>query len=181
MHHAGHILIVEDDADQMQLFTMALATAGYRYVTADDAETALILLADTRFDLLLTDLMLPGIHGDALINAVQDRFPETKTILMSNRYNAREIAEACGADAFLPKGDLRRLVALVGMGAAWRHREIRVNPRSYASTPRPSPAPAAWPGRTASRRIPCGTPTAVGEPCARRGRAVSAPGPCRWH
>ncbi|HOF89486.1 MAG TPA: response regulator [Armatimonadota bacterium] len=115
MHHAGHILIVEDDADQMQLYTMALAAAGYRYVTAEDAETALIHLAAARFDLLLTDLMLPGIHGDALINAARDRFPEVKTILMSNRDNVRDIAIACGADACLPKGDLKRMVALVGM------------------------------------------------------------------
>ncbi len=107
--------MVEDEPDQLQLFSMALAAAGHQYVTAIDAETALTILADEPFDLLLTDLMLPGIHGDALITAVKEKFPGVKTILMSNRLNVREVAQACGADAFLPKGDLKRMIALITM------------------------------------------------------------------
>lgn len=115
MRHTSHILIVEDDADQLQLFSMTLAAAGYTYITAEDAETALSILGDQQFDLLLTDYKLPGIHGDALITVAQEHYPGMKTILMSNQMNVREIAEVCGADAFLPKGDIRRMTSLIGL------------------------------------------------------------------
>ena len=65
---------------------IALQRFGYRVIEARDAEAALDLLADqpeTRIDLLVTDLVLPGMDGRVLASHVRDQRPKTRVLFMS--------------------------------------------------------------------------------------------------
>ena len=55
------------------------------------------------FDLLLTDLHLPGIKGDALVRTWQSHSPLTRTMLMSGDPDIKTIASACRADSWFRK------------------------------------------------------------------------------
>ncbi len=107
------ILLVEDDADQRALYMLVLSRAGFEVTPAADGEQALTHLNAQSFDLVLSDLYLPGITGGALIHSVRERYRLTKTILMSNHYSVEEEADACDADGCLRKGDIHRMVTLV--------------------------------------------------------------------
>jgi two-component system phosphate regulon response regulator PhoB len=59
----SHILVVEDERDLQRVLSYNLRQAGFDVVTASDGETALRAAKEERFDLILLDLMLPGIPG----------------------------------------------------------------------------------------------------------------------
>ena len=112
MPPTGRILVVADDDDQRELFTFLLTRAGYPVVDVATGEKALACLATERFDLLLTDYLLPGILGNQLISYVQEEGLPMKTILMSNYVDANAIARDCDADGCFRKEDCRLLLML---------------------------------------------------------------------
>lgn len=71
-------------------------------------------------DLLLLDWELPGLPMSALLTALRDRCPELQVIALSSRPEARSVALAAGADAFVSKGDApeRLLAAVEGLSPA---------------------------------------------------------------
>jgi phosphate regulon transcriptional regulator PhoB len=60
---AEKILIIDDEPDIIELVSYNLKKAGYSVVSAADGEEALSRVREDRFDLIVLDLMLPGIHG----------------------------------------------------------------------------------------------------------------------
>jgi len=108
-------LLVEDDADQRALFTLALKSAGYPVVVTPDAEEALERLRGNGFALLLTDWYLPGMMCDELVRVVKREYPDVVTVLMSSNEHVRDTAHSSGADCWFRKNDgVIRLRALVG-------------------------------------------------------------------
>jgi two-component system NtrC family sensor kinase len=78
------ILIVEDDDGVRQYASEILRDLNYQIIEARDSATALRLLdADKKFDLLLTDVVLPGKNGRELATEVERRRPGTKIIFMT--------------------------------------------------------------------------------------------------
>jgi len=78
------ILIVEDDDGVRQYASEILRDLNYQVIEAKDSASALRLLdADKKFDLLLTDVVLPGKNGRELANEVERRLPGTKIIFMT--------------------------------------------------------------------------------------------------
>ena len=78
------ILIVEDDDGVRQYASEILRDLNYHVIEAKDSASALRLLdADKKFDLLLTDVVLPGKNGRELANEVERRRPGTKIIFMT--------------------------------------------------------------------------------------------------
>lgn len=78
------ILIVEDDDGVRQYASEILRDLNYQIIEAKDSATALRLLeADKKFDLLLTDVVLPGKNGRELATEVERRRPGTKIIFMT--------------------------------------------------------------------------------------------------
>ena len=64
------VLIVDDEPAIADLIEMTLETLGYRCVKAADGEAAADLLERQRFDLILLDVMLPGVDGFALMDYI---------------------------------------------------------------------------------------------------------------
>lgn len=66
----GVILLVEDDEDTRAIFEAALRDAGYAVHTAGTGAGALTRLRSESFDLVVLDLMLPGISGPEVLDAM---------------------------------------------------------------------------------------------------------------
>ena len=79
----SRILVVDDEANIRRLLERFLARLGHDVVTAPAVPEALALLEGEPFDLVLTDLRMPGPSGLDLLAEVRARRPETRTMLMS--------------------------------------------------------------------------------------------------
>ena len=78
------ILFVEDEDSVRTFATRALKKKGYDIISCNSSENALEQLEqDCRFDLLLTDMMLPGMSGAELAAIVKEKIPGIKIILAS--------------------------------------------------------------------------------------------------
>lgn len=79
-----HILVVEDDADVRSLVTQTLTGIGYRVTDVSAAEEGLSLIPGESFDLILSDVVLPGqMTGLELVDAAQALNPNIAALLMS--------------------------------------------------------------------------------------------------
>jgi len=79
-----------------------LETRGYRVLACTTAEEALEIFKDGGVDLVLTDLLLPGLDGTELIERIKAIDPHVPTILFSGKIKVFE--KETRADIFLPKG-----------------------------------------------------------------------------
>ncbi|TVP70832.1 MAG: response regulator [Rhodobacteraceae bacterium] len=80
----GHILLVEDDPALLRQAERTLRVLGYTVDTALSGEEAVVLLRSTRFDILLTDVVLPGgINGARLAAEARSLSPGIKVLFMS--------------------------------------------------------------------------------------------------
>lgn len=67
------LLLVEDDEDTRELMALALAAAGFRVRTAGSGREALATLAESRFDLLVTDYDMPEMTGTEMLHLALQR------------------------------------------------------------------------------------------------------------
>ncbi len=83
------ILVVEDDADVRDLATQILEMQGYTVLTAESGEDALKIVSDRQhaINLVLTDVVMPGINGKELMEALADETPALKVMFMSGYTN----------------------------------------------------------------------------------------------
>lgn len=79
-----------------------LETRGYRVIGCTSAEQALERFRRGGVDLVLTDLVMPGVDGGKLIEEIKTMSPHTPTILLSGK--VRIYDRDTRADIFLPKG-----------------------------------------------------------------------------
>jgi adenylate cyclase len=118
MVEPAHILIVDDDPGIRRMFQLLLSETGYRVSTAGSGEEALAYLELVTPDLILMDLMLPGISGQEVTVRVKadTRKPFIPIILVTARGDKESKVKAldAGADDFLVKPvDLTELLARV--------------------------------------------------------------------
>ncbi|GAB1691677.1 PAS domain S-box protein [Krasilnikovia sp. M28-CT-15] len=78
-----HILLVEDDSEVCEVAARILQTHGYRVTTAPHGRAALDELAEQPVDLLLTDVVMPGMSGVQLAEAVRREHPGVAVLLVS--------------------------------------------------------------------------------------------------
>jgi two-component system, OmpR family, response regulator len=115
MPGAPHILIVDDHREIRDLVSRALAKEGFRVSTAADGRTMRKVLADSRIDLVLLDLMLPGEDGLSLCRALRAE-SDIPIIMLTAKGDEvdRVIGLEMGADDYLPKPfGSRELVARI--------------------------------------------------------------------
>lgn len=107
----GSLLIVDDDKDALKNLEKYFTIAGYQVKTATDGFEALTILRDHKFQLLVTDLVMPNIDGLELIVTVSKEFPDMKIIAVTgftDRISDLTIAAMTEA-VFLKPLDLSKL------------------------------------------------------------------------
>ena len=77
------VLLVEDEEATRAGLAEILQLLGYEVVSADSGETAWAVAGDQEFQVLLSDVMLPGISGARLAERLRERWPDVRVILMS--------------------------------------------------------------------------------------------------
>ncbi|MEO8847216.1 MAG: EAL domain-containing protein [Casimicrobiaceae bacterium] len=96
---AARILVVDDELSSMRALCDTLRTHGYETEGHASGETALAALAEGSHDLLLTDLMMPGMDGVALLRAAQHVDPQIVGVLMTGMGTIETAVHAMQAGA----------------------------------------------------------------------------------
>lgn len=98
---AAVILCVDDEAVPLTLRRLVLEKSGFAVIPASSASEALDILSGQTVDLVLTDLLMPGLNGLELARKIRDRVPAVPIILLSGVNEVPEDADC--ADLFLSK------------------------------------------------------------------------------
>lgn len=101
------VLVIDDEPAIRQITQQTLESFGYRVLTAEDGAEALSIYAKYQRDIsiVLTDMMMPGMDGFALIEALRARNPAVKVVAASGLADADKVTKASriGVSYFLQK------------------------------------------------------------------------------
>jgi DNA-binding response OmpR family regulator len=111
-----HVLLVEDDRSLRELMIIVFRDEGFTVRDVTTADEALRAVAETRPDVMVIDVSLPGADGAALCRTIKGA-PETsgiRCLLWSSVPHLAKLAKAAGADAWMFKPtDLDLLVTRI--------------------------------------------------------------------
>ena len=99
------MVIIDDNAGSLELLSTALAREGLRIITAQDPEEGLDAVFREHPDIVLTDLVMPGINGLEVVERVVEFDPAIDVILMTAHYTSESAVAAIqkGASDYLNK------------------------------------------------------------------------------
>jgi DNA-binding NtrC family response regulator len=102
---AKHLLLVDDEAALREAIAERLADHGFIVEQASSGEDALARLANFAFDIIITDLRLPGVDGRAVLEAALERYPDIIAIIITGFGTVKDAVEAIkqGAADFITK------------------------------------------------------------------------------
>ena len=102
--HQDHLLVVDDDPEIRHLLQSYLEKNGYRVTTAAEGNGMWAVLDKTRIDLIVLDIMLPGVDGIELCRSLRVR-SKTPVIMLTARGDEmdRILGLEMGADDYLAK------------------------------------------------------------------------------
>lgn len=100
----SEILVIEDDREIRKILVQCLEKAGYKVSEEGDGNRAEIAMKNGRYDLILLDLMLPGLSGEYLINEFR-KYSDTPVIIISAKSAMETKLETLrlGADDYITK------------------------------------------------------------------------------
>jgi DNA-binding NtrC family response regulator len=100
-----HLLLVDDEKGFREAMAERLADHGFRVEQAGSGEEALERLVDFAFDILITDLRLPGVDGRQVLDEAFARYPEILAIVITGFGTVREAVEVTrlGVEGFITK------------------------------------------------------------------------------
>ena len=100
-----HLLLVDDEHAFREVIAERLADSGYRVEQAGSGEEALERLNEFAFDVLVTDLRLPGVSGRHVLDEAFARYPEITAIVITGFGGVREAVDVTrlGAEGFITK------------------------------------------------------------------------------
>ena len=102
---SSRILVVDDEKPMLGLLKEMLGAAGYEVVTASGGRKAFVRFSMDRFDLVITDIVMPGMDGIELFKALKRVDPDIP-VIMTTGYPAEDTAAQLvklGATAYITK------------------------------------------------------------------------------
>jgi two-component system, cell cycle response regulator len=96
----ARILVVDDDKIVRSVFDSLLPAEGYQARVVADAESALTLLAQDPYDLVISDIVLPGMNGIELLRRIKELHPNLDVILMTAYANMETVLAALDAGVY---------------------------------------------------------------------------------
>lgn len=136
----ARILIVDDEAYIRDLVRDTLRARRYESATAANGVEALDLLGREKFDIVVTDVVMPGMGGLELVKAIRKSYPHIRVIVLTGYPRNADIGDFLlqGADDLLPKpfraNDLMEVIRKV---------EEKVPPAAGESGPAAQPGTAS--------------------------------------
>jgi two-component system, NtrC family, response regulator AtoC len=134
---ASHVLVVDDDAALGKVLTALLSQAGLGADHVSSGREALVQLEKRPYDLVLTDLRMPGMDGMALLLELARRWPDVPVIMLTAHGNvplAVEAMKAGAAEFMLKPFDREELVFVVQKVLAGAERANKGTPSLPKST-----------------------------------------------
>jgi phosphoserine phosphatase RsbU/P len=115
----GSLLVVDDDAENCEVIRLRLERRGYRVDTALDGKTALQRIRERSYDLILLDIMMPGLDGMQVLRELRRHRSRAQlpVIMVTARYDSQDVVDALreGANDYVTKPiDIDVLLARVG-------------------------------------------------------------------
>jgi DNA-binding NtrC family response regulator len=100
-----HLLLVDDEGPLREAVGDRLVEVGFEVVQAANGEEAIARLSDFAFDILITDLRLPGVDGRVVVQTALDRYPDIIAIIVTGYGTVQDAVEAIkqGAADFVTK------------------------------------------------------------------------------
>jgi DNA-binding response OmpR family regulator len=145
MNRDAHILIVDDEPNVRLVFRTALESAGYSVTTAEDGEKALTWLEDAPFDLVLLDLLMPGVGGMEALERLREAGHEVPVVIVTAHGDVPHAVQAMklGAIDFLAKPLSPETLRTVVAEVLARHASRWTEPRTGTPTTAPEPVTVA--------------------------------------
>ena len=141
------VMFVDDDEEARQMYTLLLRRAGYTVVAVSSAEEALKRLDEMPADLVISDIMMPGLSGLDLLKKIRERRPDCAVILITAYANVEMAVQALRAGAFdyltkpVETKKLLDTVARAGEALRWRWKhQAQAAPASLGAVPEAPPA-----------------------------------------
>jgi DNA-binding NtrC family response regulator len=99
------ILVVDDQESMRTLLRDMLEVIGHEVTLAEGGEQALSVLKETRFDLVLSDLNMPGMDGATLLKAVKSTYNDTPVVIITGygTFHTEKRVMKEGADGYISK------------------------------------------------------------------------------
>jgi PAS domain S-box-containing protein len=121
------ILIVDDDESVCDILEQFLNREGYQTASVNKGEDAVKMLSQNRFDIILLDLVMPGMDGYEVMDYIKRNGIETVIIVITGHASKHSVVESLrkGVYDFLDKPfDLEKLSAIIGNALNWRRGEL---------------------------------------------------------
>ena len=101
------ILVVDDDASSLELMEAMLVPNGYEIITANDGSKAVAIIVEKKPDLILLDIMMPGLDGYSTLAKIKEnktisKIPVVMLTAMGYQLN-KELALQIGAVGYITK------------------------------------------------------------------------------
>ena len=100
MKQTSQILLIDDEASNREALTLMLGNVGYRVEAVETGEEAQMILQKQSFEVVITDLFLPGVNGIDILKSVKETSPYTNVILITGNASAESAVEAMKEGAF---------------------------------------------------------------------------------
>lgn len=109
-----HVLLVDDEPAICKALSTALGRAGFRVSTALSAQDAMAVIRSERVDVMVTDLRIPDMRGDALFELAAAIQPQlrTRTLFTTGDISerAQQLIESCNCPSLRKPFDLKDLL-----------------------------------------------------------------------